>query len=138
MKCPLAEHQGADSRGSRDALIEQLEDVPKMMSQNRIQRRTAEQLVDMPVPKMVEEPVFEVLSQDRVRQRFVEKNIEYPVDESFSQCMEESVEVVKTVFQERISERICEQDGVIKVSKISSQDRKLQRTRQTPMAYGRR
>ena len=47
--------------------------------------------------------------------------------------MEESVEEVKTVFQERTSERICEQGGVIEVSKISSQYRILQHTRQTPV-----
>ena len=33
-------------------------------------------------------------------------------------------------FQERISERICEQGGVIEVSKISRQDRMLQSTRE--------
>ena len=60
-------------------MIEQLEEVPKMMSQNGIKRRTAGQIVDLPGP----------------------------------------------VFPERISERICEQSGVIDVTKISSQDRKL-------------
>ena len=37
------------------------------------------------------------------------------------------VEVVKTVVQERISERICEQGVFVEESKISSQDRVLQR-----------
>ena len=50
------------------------------------------------------------------------------MDESISQVMEESVEVVKTVLQEQPSEKICEQGGVIEVSKISSQDRMSQRT----------
>ena len=72
---------------------------------NRIQRRTAELIGGM--------PVFKDYSQDRVQQRFVEQNIENPVDESTSQIMEERVEVVTTVFQERISERICYQGGVI-------------------------
>ena len=36
------------------------------------------------------------------------------------------MEVVNIVFQERLSERICEQDDVIKVSTISSEDRMLQ------------
>ena len=40
--------------------------------------------------------------------------------------MEESFEVVKIVLPERISERICEQSGVVKVPTISSQDRMLQ------------
>ena len=50
------------------------------------------------------------------------------MDESISQIMKKSVEVVKTVLQERTPERIREQGGIIEVSKISSQDRMLQRT----------
>ena len=46
-------------------------EVPKMASQDRIQRRIAEQNVDM--------PVFKVFSQDSVEQRFDEQNIENPV-----------------------------------------------------------
>ena len=38
------------------------------------------------------------------------------------------MEVVQTVFQERNSQRFGEHGGVIDVSKISSQDRMLQRT----------
>ena len=34
--------------------MEQLGEMPKMVSQNRIQRRAAEQIVDMPGPKVVE------------------------------------------------------------------------------------
>ena len=45
-------------------------------------------------------------SQDRVQQRNVEPNIEIPVDASISQIVEESVEIVETVLQERISESI--------------------------------
>ena len=39
-----------------------------------------------------------------------------------------SVEAVKSVPQERIFDKICEQGGFIDVSKISNQDRVLQRT----------
>ena len=41
---------------------------------------------------------------------------------------EETFEVDKSVVPERISERICEQSGIINVTKTSSQDRNLQRT----------
>ena len=68
-------------------MIEQLE-VPKMMSQSGIHRRTAEQIVDLPA----------------------------------------------LVFRERISERICEQNGVIEVTKISCRDRNLQRTAEKTLA----
>ena len=60
-------------------MMEQLREVPEMVSQDRIQRRTAEQIVDVPVSK--------VFSEFRVRQRFVEQNIENPVDEPISQIM---------------------------------------------------
>ena len=39
-----------------------------------------------------------------------------------SQISEKSVDVVKTVCLERVSERSCEQGGVFEVSEISSQD----------------
>ena len=83
----------------------------------QIQRRTAEYIVDV--------PVFKDLPQDRVEQCCVKQNVENQVDKSISQITEESVEVVKTVFREGVSERICEQGGVFEVSKISSQDQKL-------------
>ena len=77
-------------------MMEQLGEVPEMVSQGRIQRRTAEQIVDM--------PVFKIFSRDRVRLRFVQQNIEKPVNEPIPQIVEESVGVVKTVFQKGISE----------------------------------
>ena len=83
-------------------MMKRLGEVLEKVSQHRIQRRTAEQIVDI--------PVLVVFSQDRAQQRFVEQNIENPSDEPIPQIVEESVEVVKTVFQERLSERICEQD----------------------------
>ena len=51
-----------------------------------------------------------------------------PWDESISQIVEESLEAVKNVFQEQISERCREQGGFIEMSKISSQDQMLLRT----------
>ena len=55
------------------------------------------------------------------------------MDESISENYGGKCRVGKTVFQERSSERICEQGGVVEVSKISSRDRMLQCTRQMPM-----
>ena len=43
---------------------------------------------------------------------------------------QKSVEVVKSIPQERISERMCEQSEFIDVTMISSQDRSLLRTRE--------
>ena len=53
-------------------MIEQFVEVPKTVSQDRIQQRTLEQISDTPVPQVAEElvEVFTVFSQDRVQQRF--------------------------------------------------------------------
>ena len=58
-------------------MIGQLGEVPKMVSPNRIQRRTAEQIVDTPVPEVVEEHVeiTKLSSQNRVQQRFEEQSV---------------------------------------------------------------
>ena len=50
------------------------------------------------------------------------------VDEPISQILEGSVAVVRSVLHKRFSERVPQQGGDIEVSKISSQDRVLQRT----------
>ena len=58
----------------------QLLEVPKIIPQDRIQQRTVEQIVDVPVPQVVEElaEVFKVYSRDEVHKRFVEQTIETP------------------------------------------------------------
>ena len=53
---------------------EQLEEVPNMVSPDRIQAWTAEQIVDMSVPKVVEEHVgITKVSSRRGQQRFEEQ-----------------------------------------------------------------
>ena len=108
-------------------MTEQLEEVPKMMSQSGTPRRKAEQIVDLPAPVFPERisericeqrvviEVTKISSQDQNLQQIFDD----PVDESISQVMEESFEVDKFVLPERPSERICEQSGVIDVTKIS-------------------
>ena len=108
-------------------MIEQLEEVPKMMSQSGTPRRTAEQIVDLPGPVLSERisericeqwgviEVTKISSQDQNLQQIFDNQ----VDESSSQVMEESFEVDKFVLPERPSERICEQSRVIDVTKIS-------------------
>ena len=48
---------------------DQLVEVPKTVSQDRIQQRTVEQIVDVPFPQAAEEPAefLKVFSQDRVQ-----------------------------------------------------------------------
>ena len=59
---------------------ERLAEVPKIVSQDRIQQRTVEQTVGLPVPQDVEEPTefFKASSQDRVQQRSGGQIIEPP------------------------------------------------------------
>ena len=55
-------------------MVKQLVDAPKTVSQDRIQQRTVEQIVDVPFPQAVE--VFRVFSKDRIQQRAVEQTID--------------------------------------------------------------
>ena len=61
-------------------MVTQLAEVPETVSQDRIQQRTVEQIVDAPVQQAVEElaEVSKVFSQDRIQQRAVEQTIENP------------------------------------------------------------
>ena len=54
--------------------------VPKVVSQDRIPQRTAEQVMDIPVLQVVVEiiEVFKVFVQDRVQQRMMEQIMETP------------------------------------------------------------
>ena len=71
-------------------MVKQLVEVPETVSQKRIQQRTVEQIVDVPVPQVVEElmEVSHVFLQDRVRQRFVEQIIEAPAISLAEQIVE--------------------------------------------------
>ena len=59
---------------------EQLVDVPKIVSPDRIQQRTLEQTSDIPVPQVVAKlvEVFTHFSQDGAQQRFSEQIYEIP------------------------------------------------------------
>ena len=70
-------------------MTQQFVDVPKIVFQDRIQRRTAR--ADR---RHASRSRF--LSQDRVDQRFIDN----PVDEPASHIFKESAEVVKTVLSE--------------------------------------
>ena len=99
-------------------------EVTKISSKDQTLQRTGDQ-------------ILEGFAQDRLQQRSFEQNIVpemieqlggVPKTMSQNGTAEQIVDLPAPVFPERISERICEQSGVIDVTKISSQDRKLQRT----------
>ena len=101
--------------------------VPKIVSQNRIPQRTAEQVMDIPVPEVAEEVIemFNVFSQDRVQQRRVEQITETPavsiveeimertIEETINipipHVMEKTIEGVKLIPQERVQNDTVEQ-----------------------------
>ena len=57
-------------------MLEQLEEVPNMVSLNRIQPWTAEQIVDIPVRKVEEHvEITKVSSRNRFQQRFEEQRV---------------------------------------------------------------
>ena len=57
--------------------VEQSVKLPSTISEDRIQERTAQRIVDIPVPQDVEELVeVPTVSQDRIQQRFAEQTID--------------------------------------------------------------
>jgi len=111
-----------------DFLARRLLDRVKMYqsplsSKERVQQRTVEQVVDVPVPQVVEEviEVAKVIPQERVQQRTVEQVVDVPVpqiveeileqvvDVPVPQVVEEVVEIAKVIPQERVQQRTVEQ-----------------------------
>ena len=70
-------------------------EVVQIIPQERIQQRIVEQIVDVPVPQVVEEilEVIKVIPQERVSERIVEQIVDVPVP----QVMEEIVKVVRFI-----------------------------------------
>ena len=58
-----------------DVPVPEMVEVPKTVSHDGIQQQTAEQIVDVPVPMEVSKD----LAQDRVQRRFAEQTIDNPV-----------------------------------------------------------
>ena len=90
----LAEHREQFLAVPMPLMTEQLGEVPKVVSQNRIQRRTAKQIV-----KVVEEHVkiTKVSSQNMVQQRFGEQIVGVPAGQmaEVSQFQGETVEAAE-------------------------------------------
>ena len=105
----------------------QLVEVPKIVSQDKIPQRTAEQVMDIPVPQVVEEiiEVYEVFDRDgngfisAADLRHVMTNLGEKLTDEFLSLLarkmkdmdteEELVEAFKVFFQDRVQQRIVEQ-----------------------------
>ena len=63
-----------------DVPVPEMVEVPKTISQDKIQQRIVEQIMDVPVPQVMKElvEVSKVFPQDRVQQCFTEQTIETP------------------------------------------------------------
>ena len=103
-----------------ETMVEQLEEVPKMVSQSGIQRRAAEHIVDRPALVLPERIFWE----DPWTQRGYRSNQDLMPRPEFAaysgQTCVDSVEVDKIVL---FSERMSEQSEVVEVTEISSQNR---------------
>ena len=83
-------------------VVEQVLEVPKISSRDRILQGTVEQILDVLVPEMVEQLVKlpNTVSQDRIQERTVERI----ADISVPQVCEELVEVFKLQIVEKVDE----------------------------------
>ena len=104
-------------------MVEQLVKLPKTESDDRVQQRTVEQIVDAQVPQAVEElaEVFRVFSQDRIQQRTVEQtNPAIPLAEKIVELL---------VIQTRQSVNACVQHVVnaVEVEKYKIIEETVQR-----------
>ena len=79
----------------------------------------------MPAPQVVEETSFDGFFPGQGSTVLCHAEHRKSVDESISKIMEESVEVVQTVFWSEFPRGFVNRVGVFEVSKISSQDQML-------------
>ena len=101
---------------------EQLVEVPETVSQDRIQQRTVEQIVDAPVPQAVDElaEVFRIFSQDRTQQRAVEQTtpatslVEMIVEVPVARTPEKTQHVSNTLVQHAVNTVEVERPQIIK------------------------
>ena len=87
-------------------------DVASFSPRERVQQLTVEQIGDVSQfrDEIVDEEAPETAGQDRLLQRTGER------------AFVDHIEAAKIALRERISERMCEQSGVIEVSKNSCQE----------------
>ena len=88
-------------------VVEQIVDVANAMPDERLQQRTAGQIVEMTVAEIMDEiaEVVKIVRHERVRQHFAQQAVELlgrPI-------VEETIEGVKVVCPERVLERTAEQ-----------------------------
>ena len=89
-------------------VVERIVDVAKAMPDERLQQRTAGQIVEMTVAEIMDEIAEVVKIVQRVRQHFAQQ----AVDVLGRQIVEETIEGVKVVCPERVPERTAEQVDV--------------------------
>jgi len=95
---------------------DQVIEVPRIIRQERIHHRQVEQIVEVPVPEIVEEivEVPALIHKARALQRNVDQLVEIAVPE----VVEETVEVPKIVTRERIRQRSVEKFTDIPVPQV--------------------
>ena len=91
-------------------VVEQIVDVAKAMPNERLQQRTAGQIVKMTVAELMDEiaEVVKIVLHERVRHHFAQQAVDVPG----RQIVEGTIEGVKVVCPERVPERTAEQVDV--------------------------
>ena len=74
-------------------IIEEIVEVVRLIQQERIQQRTVEQTVDVPVPQVVEEmvDVLQIILLERISERIIDRIVDVPV------VMQSQVRIIQTV-----------------------------------------
>ena len=79
-------------------------EVVRLIPQERVQQHTVEQIVDVPVPQVVEEiaEVVQIIHQERISERIIDRIVDVPVvmqrQEPTIQTVQKTVEVPQVQF----------------------------------------
>ena len=97
-------------------------EVSKIVSQDRIQQRTAEQITDTPVPQVAEEVIemFNMFSQDRVQQRMVAQTTETPSTSLDEEIMEHTIEETIDIPVPHVTEKTIEDVKIIPRERVQN------------------
>ena len=97
-------------------------EVYKIVSQDRIQQRTAEQITDTPVPQVAEEVIemFNMFSQDRVQQRMVAQTTETPSKSLDEEIMEHAIEETIDIPVPHVTEKTIEDVKIIPRERVQN------------------
>ena len=74
-------------------VVDKIIEVVRLIPQERVQQRTVEQILHVPVPQVVEEiaAVVQIILQERISKRIIDRIVDVPV------VMQRQVPIIQTV-----------------------------------------